>query len=496
MPDRLSFQKWHIDQISGATMQYSISRLLVVIAVFNTLLLGLLAGAYAQAINCHALAALPSDPNRKAAGVLYDRLNAQQAVPACMNAVRAEPQNGQLWFQLGRALEKDNRLADAIVSYQEGIKFNNPGALNNLGELYRDAKGVARNLVLAESYFSRSASQQFPEGIANLKQLQQRLAATRGSGSQTSVAQGISAIDGVWYSGQWQYGYELKNGVGQATQSNSPSFSPGDRIVELAYTAPGEYAGRQIYRDGKFYRVTATLRPDGRLYFQGEKNVTWTMDRVQMPVVAATPATPEPPEPPLPVASAPVRAPEPPTPIRTEPYTLVEAQQAVKRSDYKTAAAAFKELAEKGETEGQVGLGLLHLSGQGVEKDINRAIEWFRLAAAQGNRFAQNKLGEQYKIGEGVERDYAQAYKWFKLSADQAFASAQSNLGQLYQFGLGVTADEGEAIKWFKLAADQGNSLAKSSLAAIDKARAEKTEKERQDKLRKQRDTNQQILNM
>jgi TPR repeat protein len=59
-----------------------------------------------------------------------------------------------------------------------------------------------------------------------------------------------------------------------------------------------------------------------------------------------------------------------------------------------------------------------------------------------------------------------------------------------------VTADEGEAIKWFKLAADQGNSLAKSSLAAIDKARAEKTEKERQDKLRKQRDTNQQILNM
>ena len=486
-------------------MQYSIFRLLVVIAVFTTLLLGLMAGAYAQVNNCHALAALPSDPNRKAAGISYDRLNAQQAVPACINAVRAEPQNGQLWFQLGRALEKDNRLADAIASYQEGIKFNNPGALNNLGELHRDAKGVTRNLALAETYFSRSAAQQFPDGIANLKQLQQILAATRGSGSQTSVAQGISAIDGVWYSGQWQYGYELKNGVGQATQSNSPSFSPGDRIIELAYMAPGEYVGRQIYRDGKFYRVTATLRSDGRLYFQGEKNVTWTMDRVQMPVAAVTPVipatpvtpvTPVTPEPPPPVASAPVRAPEPPAPIRTEPYTLVEAQQAVKRNDYKTAAAAFKELAEKGETEGQVGLGLLHLSGQGGEKDINRAIEWFRLAAAQGNRFAQNKLGDQYKIGEGVERDYAQAYKWFKLSADQAFASAQSNLGQLYQFGLGVTADEGEAIKWFKLAADQGNSLAKSSLAAIDKARAEKAEKERQEKLRKQRETNQQILNM
>lgn len=473
-------------------MPFSLRRIIISIAIFNSLFLGLLSIANAQVSACHALAALPSDPNRKAAGVPYDRLNATQAISACITAVRAEPQNGQLWFQLGRALEKGNRLDDAITSYQEGVKFNNPGALNNLGELYRDGKGVARNLNLAENYFSRSAAQRFPEGVVNLNQLQQRQAAARGSSPQVNIAQGIAALDGVWHSNQWKYGYELKNGVGHATQSNSPTFAPGDRIIELTYVAPGEYVGRQIYRDGKFYRVTATLKTDGRLYFQGDKNVSWTMDRIQRsaPPIASA----------LIGESKPTPAPEPapaPTPApRTTPYTLPEAQEAVKRNDFKTAAVAFKELAEKGEAEGQIGLGLLHMSGQGVEKDINRAIEWFRLAAAQGNAFAQNKIGEQYKIGEGVERDYAQALKWFKLSADQGYAAAQSNLGQLYQFGLGVTADEDEAIKWFKLAADQGNSLAKSSLAAINKARADKAEKERQDKLRKQREINQQILNM
>jgi TPR repeat protein len=489
-------------------MPFCLRRILVAIALSNVFFLNFASVAYAQANTCHALAALPSDPNRKAAGVPYDRLNAAQAIPACINAVRTEPQNGQLWFQLGRALEKGNRIDDAISSYQEGIKYNNPGALNNLGELYRDGKGVTRNLTLAESYFSRSAAQRFPEGVANLNQLQQRLATSRGSNPQAIAPQGIAAIDGVWHSNQWKYGYELKNGVGIATQSNSPNFAPGDRIIELNYVAPGEYVGKQIYRDGKFYRVTASLRADGRLYFQGDKNVTWTMDRIQMPSVPLASATPLAPAAPIapPVASAPASAPEPvpaaaPTPTpppapRIGPYTLAEAQEAIRRNDYTTAAAAFKYLAEKGDVEGQIGLGLLHLSGQGVEKDLNRAIEWLRQGAAQGNSFAQNKLGEQYKIGEGVQRDYAQALKWFKLSADQGYDAAQANLGQLYQFGLGITADEDEAIKWFKLASEQGHTLAKSSLAGINKARADKAEKERQDKLRKQRETNQQILNM
>ena len=91
----------------------------------------------------------------------------------------------------------------------------------------------------------------------------------------------LNSINGIWYSSQWKYGYELQNGVGIATSSNSPKFAPGDIILRLQPVMFGEFEGEQMYKDGKFYKVRVTLTPDNRLYFEGEKNVKWYMDRVK-----------------------------------------------------------------------------------------------------------------------------------------------------------------------------------------------------------------------
>lgn len=82
------------------------------------------------------------------------------------------------------------------------------------------------------------------------------------------------------YSDEWKYGYTLQDGVGTATVSNSPAFKPGDRIIMLQPTGADTFEGQQVYRDGKFYRVKVVLEPDGRLRFDGERNVQWTMRRV------------------------------------------------------------------------------------------------------------------------------------------------------------------------------------------------------------------------
>lgn len=37
--------------------------------------------------------------------------------------------------------------------------------------------------------------------------------------------------------------------------------------------------GEQIYKDGKFYTISVSLMPDGRLAFQGDRNVKWIMRR-------------------------------------------------------------------------------------------------------------------------------------------------------------------------------------------------------------------------
>ena len=80
--------------------------------------------------------------------------------------------------------------------------------------------------------------------------------------------------------------------------------------------------------------------------------------------------------------------------------------------------------------------------------------------AEQGNVKAQNTLGKMYYKGEGVPKDYQLAMKWYRKSAVQGHAGAQYYLGQMYKEGHGVREDKVLAHKWFNLAAAQGHKSA------------------------------------
>ena len=94
--------------------------------------------------------------------------------------------------------------------------------------------------------------------------------------------------------------------------------------------------------------------------------------------------------------------------------------------------------------------------GQGVKRDYEKAMKWYRLAAAQGYAVAQYNLGNVYRDGEGVGQDYAEAVKWFRLAAAQGLALAQYNLGFRYVNGQGVAKDNIRAHMWFNLSAISG----------------------------------------
>ena len=96
---------------------------------------------------------------------------------------------------------------------------------------------------------------------------------------RTAAPAALSAIDGRWHSAQWKYGYELKDGVGTATATNSAKFKIGDEIIYLSSKGKNTFEGEQIYQNGKFNPISVTLLPDGRLQFKGEKNISWTMTR-------------------------------------------------------------------------------------------------------------------------------------------------------------------------------------------------------------------------
>ena len=72
-------------------------------------------------------------------------------------------------------------------------------------------------------------------------------------------------------------------------------------------------------------------------------------------------------------------------------------------------------------------LGSMKLRGEGVPKDLEQALKWYRLAANQGNAFAQATLGDMYYQGQGVPKDYVLAYMWNNLASAHDYETASKN---------------------------------------------------------------------
>lgn len=100
-------------------------------------------------------------------GATYQSLNPARSIPACREALARDPNNGRLWFELGRSLEKANQLRDAIAAYNKSADLGSADGLNNLGELYGSGKGVSKDEVLAVEFFERAMDIASAEATAN-----------------------------------------------------------------------------------------------------------------------------------------------------------------------------------------------------------------------------------------------------------------------------------------------------------------------------------------
>jgi len=58
--------------------------------------------------------------------------------------------------------------------------------------------------------------------------------------------------------------------------------------------------------------------------------------------------------------------------------------------------------------------------------------------AEQGDAIAQANLGYYFHIGEGVEKNLEEAVKWYRKGAEQGNSDGEFNLGYCYHFGQGI----------------------------------------------------------
>ena len=98
-----------------------------------------------------------------------------------------------------------------------------------------------------------------------------------------------------------------------------------------------------------------------------------------------------------------------------------------------------------------------YAEGEGLAKDINEAINWYRKAAEQGIVEAQENLGYLYLKGDRVPKDRTEAAKWYRKAAEQGVAIDQNMLGLFYIKGDGIPKNTVEGLAWCILAADSGD---------------------------------------
>ena len=124
--------------------------------------------------------------------------------------------------------------------------------------------------------------------------------------------------------------------------------------------------------------------------------------------------------------------------------------------DDEKAEGWFRRSAEIGDAQSQYALGRF-LQRQGR---MSEAASWYERACESGNQYAQYRLGKMCLLGDGVPKDIERAVRLLSNSANQGNQYAQYVLGKLYLQGKEVGQDQDAAQYWLMQSANQGNSYA------------------------------------
>jgi len=131
-----------------------------------------------------------------------------------------------------------------------------------------------------------------------------------------------------------------------------------------------------------------------------------------------------------------------------------------------TAADHLRD-AESGNVIAMNNVGVCYASGEGVTRDPERAVFWYRKAADAGCLPALVNLAECYRNGEGVVKDVAEAIRLYERAIPEDPCVSAFELGQIYAEGEAGQASLERAERFFLLARANGHPEAYVALKRI-----------------------------
>lgn len=97
---------------------------------------------------------------------------------------------------------------------------------------------------------------------------------------------------------------------------------------------------------------------------------------------------------------------------------IEEARDLMEANRFEEAMRELWPAARSGNADAEELIGIMYAMGLGVERDDQRAFEWYLRSAMKGHPGAQSGVGWYYEIGRGMPApDLVRAYMWYTLSA-------------------------------------------------------------------------------
>lgn len=112
------------------------------------------------------------------------------------------------------------------------------------------------------------------------------------------------------------------------------------------------------------------------------------------------------------------------------------------------------ERARRGDSSAMFTLAKSCMNGDGMEKDLARAFEWFRRASNAGHANGMNWAGHFLKNGIGTERNLPLALDQFRKSANSGNADGMVRLGVCLMEGAEGDAGKVEGSRWIQKSAE------------------------------------------
>ena len=370
-------------------------------------------------------------------------------------------------MRLGRYFHLEARTRDyarAMKLYQVAAANGDGWAINNIGLLYEEGRGVPADLAKAADYFRQAADRGEYHGFQNMarlhftgtgvKQDPQRAQSWLDKGMKKGLKESYSEAASIYHYGRYgmpvDYTRALRYYEGASEHGDTDSaWYVAKFNLDGIGTPINTAKAIEIYERLAAQNDADALNSLGAIYSAGKGGIAVDKRKAvgyweQAVAIGQCTALRN-------LGDAYDRGwGVPADPGRATDYMIAAAECPREQPD---GLDAWK-------------LSIRYRDGLGVARDCKKAEELLQQAAAQGQAGAFATLGHLYQHGcDEIEPDLAASFRTNLFGAKLGCAPCQNNVGAMLKHGYGVDApDRIKAFAWLTLAMENSDGLAKQNL--------------------------------